>query len=127
MFENQYTREIKELYTRFQGDVSVFKKKSKSKQNIEGIIEDVFHLYLTKPFRLGSEKIKKLSSNSKKIYQFAKDLSHKTKGKILLEKLFYKVSESSKLTNEDIAEIIFDLVQRKALLPVPVEKQQRKI
>jgi len=117
VFENQFTREIYNLYTHFQGDISIFRKNSKSRQNIEEIIEDVFHLYLALPFKMGSSKVKSLSSKSKKICQLAKALAHKTKGKILLEKLFREVSKSLEIKYEEIAELIFELVQNKVLIP----------
>ena len=124
--EGQYKREIFELYTYFQGDISIFRKQSKSKQSIEDIIEDVFHLYLTLPYKLGSTKGKKLSPKSKKVYQFAKVLSHKTKGEFSLEKLFEEASNSFKLNNEEIAELIFNLVQNKAFLAISSEQRKRK-
>ena len=126
LFEGQYKREILGLYTYFQGDISIFRKQSKSKQRIEDIIEDVFHLYLTLPFKLGSTKGKKLSQKSKKVYQFAKELAHKTKGRFLLEKLFYEASNSIKLSNEEIAELIFNLVQNKAFLAISSEQRKKK-
>jgi hypothetical protein len=126
IFESQYENEIINLYTNFQGDISIFRKQSKSKQSVEDIIEDVFHLYLTLPFEIGSTKGKKLSSNSKKVYQIAKALSHKTKGDFSLERLFNEGIDSLKLTNEEIAKLIFDLVQDKVLLAVSLEKRKRK-
>ncbi len=126
LFEGQYKREILGLYTQFQGDISIFRKQSKSKQSIEDIIEDVFHLYLTLPYKLGSTKGKKLSPKSKKVFQFAKVLAHKTKGGFLLEKLFYEISGSLKLNNEEIAELIFNLVQNKAFLAVSLEQRKKK-
>lgn len=126
IFEGQYKSEISGLYTQFQGDISIFRKQSKSRQRIEDIIEDVFHLYLTLPFKLGSTKGKKLSSKSKKVYQFAKALTHKTKGRFLLEKLFDEASNSLKLNNAEIAELIFDLVQNKVFLYISSEKRKKK-
>lgn len=117
VFENQFTQEITNLYTHFQGDISIFRKRSKSRQSIQDIIEDVFHLYLALPFKMGSSKGKGLSPKSKKIHQLAKALAHKTKGRILLEKLFREVSKSSEIKYEEIAELIFELVQNKALIP----------
>jgi len=126
LFEGQYKREILGLYTDFQGDISIFRKQSKVKQSIEEIIEDVFHLYLTLPFKLGSTKGKKLSSKSKKVYQFAKDLAHKTKGKFFLEKLFDEVSKILRLNSEEIAELIFNLVQIKVFLAISSGQRKRK-
>jgi len=126
LFEGQYENEIYNLYTNFQGDISIFRKQSKSKQSIEDIIEDVFHLYLALPFKIGSTKGRKFSSKSKKVYQIAKALSHKTKGQFSLEKLFNEIIDSSELKNKEIAELIFELVQNKVLLTVSLEKRKRK-
>ncbi len=126
IFEDSYSSEIRDLYSHFKGDISIFRKKSKSRQSIEDIIEDVFHLYFNLPFKLGSSKGKKLLTKSKKIFQFAKVLIHKTKGQIYLEKLFHEVNKSFTFTNEDLTEIIFDLVQNKVLLPVTLEKVKKK-
>ena len=118
LFENQYNREIYGLYTNFQGDISIFRRGSKSKQSVEILIQEVFHLYLTLPFKLDSPKGKKCSSKSKKVIQFAKVFARKTKGKIFLEGLFNEVSENFKMSNEEIAGIIFELVQKEVLLPI---------
>ena len=88
--------------------------------------KDIFHLHLTLPFKLGSTKGKKLSSKSKKIFQYAKILSHKMKGGFLLEKLFDEFSSSFKLNNEEIAELIFKLVQTEVFVAIPSEKRKRK-
>ena len=126
LFEGQYENEIINLYTNFQGDISIFRNQSKSKQSVEDIIEDVFHLYLTLPFKIGSSRGAKLSSKSKKVYQIAKALSHTTKGNFSLERLFNEIVDSIKLDKEEIAEIIFELVQNKVLLTVSLEKRKRK-
>jgi len=126
VFEDLFSREVRDLYTHFEGDVSIFKDKSKSRQSIEDIVEGVFHLYLTLPFKIGSSKSKKLSTKSKKIFQFVKVLIHKTKGHIYLEKLFNELSKSFAFSNEDLTEIIFDLVQNKVLLPIILEKVKKK-
>jgi hypothetical protein len=126
IFEGQYENEIANLYTNFQGDISIFRKQSKSKESVEDIIEDIFHLYLTLPFKIGSTKGTKLSSKSKKVYQIAKALSHRTKGNFSLERLFNDVIDSLDLNNEEIAELIFELVQNKVLLTVLLEERKRK-
>ncbi|MFX0028036.1 MAG: hypothetical protein ACFE8B_02415 [Candidatus Hermodarchaeota archaeon] len=122
IFEGQYEKEILNLYTRFQGDVSIFRKQSKSKQSIEDIIGDVFHLHLTLPFKTGSTKGIKMSAKSKKVYQIAKSLSHSIKGNFTLEKLFIDVNDSLKIDNEEIGDLIFELVQNNVLLAVSSEK-----
>ena len=126
ILEDSYNTEIRDLYSHFEGDISIFKKKSKSRQSIEDIIEDVFHLYLTLPFTIGSLKGKKLKPKSKKIYRFAKDLIHKSKNNFFLEKLFYEVNKSLTFNYEDLAEIIFELVQERIFLPNTSEKAKKK-
>ncbi|MHA2005756.1 MAG: hypothetical protein ACXABO_02140 [Promethearchaeota archaeon] len=126
LFEEQYTQEISNLYTHLQGDISIFHRTIKSNQTIEDIVDEVFHLYLTYPFKIGSIKREKLSPDSKKIYQLAKNLAHKAKGKILLENLFNEVTKSLKTKDEDIANAIFNLVQKKGLLPIPLNQIKKK-
>jgi len=126
ILEDSYNREIRDLYSHFEGDISIFKKNSKSKQSIEDIIEDVFHLYLTLPFTIGPLKGKKLEPKAKKVFRFAKDLIHKSKSNFYLEKLFTEVGKSLTFNNEDLAEIIFDLVQERIFLPKTLEKAKKK-
>jgi hypothetical protein len=126
LFEGQFEDEILNLYTNFQGDISIFRKQSRSKQSVENIIEDVFHLYLTLPFKIGSTKGIKFSSKSKRVYQIAKELSHETKGYFSLESLFTKINDSLEIKNNEIADLIFELIQSKVLLTVSSEKRKRK-
>jgi hypothetical protein len=126
IFEDSYEREIRELYTNFKGDISIFRQESKSRQNVEVIVEDVFHLYLTLPFKISSSRTKKLSSKSKKIYQFAKVLIHKNKGSIYLDKLYNEANKEFSLKNEDLAEVIYGLVKNKILLPTSLGASKHK-
>lgn len=125
-FEKLYKQELNDLYTKFQGDISIFRRVSFYKVSVDMIADDEFHLKLTMPYKLGSTKGKKISSKTKKIYQFAKVLAHKTKGQISLETLFKEASKSFKLNNVEIAELIFDLVQNEILLPIPLEELKKK-
>jgi hypothetical protein len=125
LFENQYEREIQELYTKLVGDISVFRKDPYSRQSLNKELEDIFHLNLTLPFKLGTTRGKKLSPKAKKIYQFVKVLVHKEKGQILLDKLFTEVSKAFDFTNEEIADLIFTLVETEALLPILEESKKK--
>ncbi|MFX0000121.1 MAG: hypothetical protein ACFE9Q_00885 [Candidatus Hodarchaeota archaeon] len=118
LFENQYEREIKDLYTDFKGDISIFQQDPYSKLSLEKIITDLFHLYLTLPFKLGSTRGKELSPGLKSIYRSAKDLAHKSKGQFLLDKLFKEITKSSILNNENIADLIYNLVENEVFLPI---------
>jgi hypothetical protein len=126
LFENQYEREIQELYTKFEGDISVLRKDPYSKQSLDKELEDIFHLNLTLPYKLGTTRGKKLTPQAKKIFQFAKVLAHKEKGNFLLDKLFSTVTQSFELTNEEIADLIFSLVETEALIPIVEEESKKK-
>ncbi|MFX0002173.1 MAG: hypothetical protein ACFE9C_10580 [Candidatus Hodarchaeota archaeon] len=122
LFENQYDREIQESYTKFEGDISVFRKDPYSKQSLDKELEDIFHLYLTTPFKFGSIRGKKLLPKIKKIYQLAKPIVHKRKGKILLDTLYKESSKSFELNNEEIADLIYKLVESEAVQSIPKEE-----
>lgn len=126
LFENQYEKEILELYTKFKGDISIFRKDPYSKQSLNKEIEDIFHLNLTLPFKIGTTRGKKIPPKAKKIFQFAKALAHKTKSEILLEKLFAEVSKSFKLNNEEIADLIYSLVENEVILPIIREESKKR-
>lgn len=122
LFENLYEREIKELYSKFNGDISIFRKDPYSKRTLNNIIEDVFHLYLIYPFKISSPRGKNMSLKSKEIFQIAKVLSHKAKGQILLDKLFTEISNSFTLSNEEASSLIYELIDKKVLIPIQLEK-----
>ena len=127
LFENQYEREITELYTKFEGDISVFQKDPYSKQSLKKEIEDIFHLYLTFPFKIGTLRGKKIPPKAKKIFQFAKVLSHKKKGGFFLDKLFFEASKSFRLNNEDLGSLIYSLVEAEAFLPTPQDETKKRV
>jgi len=118
VFEEQYGQEIKNLYNHFQGDISIFRKNKKSKENIDLIVEEVFHLSFTYPHKIGPSKGKKISSNTKKVFELAKSIANKTKGKIFLSDLFVEAIDSLDFENNEIANAIFYLVQKDFLLPI---------
>jgi hypothetical protein len=122
LFENQYEREIIELYTKFEGDISVFQRDPYSRQSLNKEIEDIFHLYLTHPFQIGSLRSSKVDDRAKKVYKIAKDLVHKPKEPFFLNNLFFEVSKSFQLGNIEIAELIYNLVETGVLIPNKEEK-----
>jgi len=126
LFENQYELEILELYTKFEGDISIFHKDPYSRQSLKKEIEDIFHLNLTLPFKVGSTRGKSISSKAKKVLVFAKALARKTKRPILLDKLFIEVKKSFKLSNEEIASLIYSLVEAEVFLPVKQEETKKR-
>ncbi len=90
------------------------------------IADDELHLRLTLPYKLGSTKGRKITSREKRIYQIAKDIAHKNKGRIFLRTLFTKAKNSLELKNMKVSGLIYDFVQREILLPIPLEELKKK-
>jgi hypothetical protein len=126
LFENQYETEINELYTKYKGDISVFQQDPYSRQSLNKEIEDIFHLYLTLPFKIGSTRGVKMSSKAKKIYQFAKGFAHKSKGQFLLDNLYSEVSKTFSLDSIEIAEQIYNLVESEAFSLVSPDETKKR-
>ncbi|MFX1314718.1 MAG: hypothetical protein ACFE9T_02560 [Promethearchaeota archaeon] len=118
IIEGQYGKEIKDLYNHFKGDISIFQKNSRNKENITQIVEEVFHLSLTYPHQIGISKGKKVSLNTKKVFELAKSLAHKTKGVVSLSELFTEATKVLEFEKNEIANAIFYLVQKDFLLPI---------
>lgn len=117
-FETLFKQEILDLYTKFNGDVSIFSSGSDFK-DINKIINNEFYLSFTLPYTIRSLKVKKLSPKSQKLYQLGRNLSHKTKGHFLLKNLLAKANNILKFKNIEITDIIYELVQNNILLPIP--------
>lgn len=117
IFENQFNKEIDGFYSDFNGEVSIFTAKSNSRQSVETILQDVFHLYLTLPYKMGTIKDKRLTSNTRKVLKFTEDLTLKAGNKLLFERLSNNLSDCFKISNQEIADIIFELVQKEILIP----------
>ncbi len=120
-FEKLYNQELTDLYSKFNGDISIFQRKSLYKVSIDMIADDDFNLRLTLPYKLGSTKGKEITPNSKEILQLAKDIAHKNKGQILLGTLTARVIHNLKLNFIEIAMLIYNMVEKEVLIPIPVE------
>ncbi|HDZ16696.1 MAG TPA: hypothetical protein ENH75_00300 [archaeon] len=125
-FEIIFNQELKDLYTILKGNVSIFRQSSRLK-DLKHLINNEFYLQYTSPYKTGSLKGKKLTSISKKIYQIAKSLSHKKKSFLLLKDLLSKTNSSTDFNNVDSSNIIYELVQNNALIPVPSDLSKKKL
>lgn len=125
-FEKLYNQELRDLYTKFDGDISIFHRISFYKVTVDMIADDEFHLRFTLPYKLGSTKGREISLQEKKIYQLAKEIAHKSKGQILLETLLTRAKNSLELDNLEISDLIYDLIQNEILSPIPLEQLKKK-
>ena len=101
-FEKLYNQELKELYSKFNGDISIFQSASLYKVSVDMIVDDEFYLLFTYPYKLASTKGKELSPKTKEVYQIAKDIALKNKGRILLQTLS---SKALRILNLDYVEV----------------------
>ena len=125
-FEKLYNQELRDLYTKFDGDISIFRRISFYKVTVDMIADDEFHLRFTLPYKIGSTKGRRISSKGKKVYKLAKVIAHEHKGQILLETLLTRAKISFKLDNLEIVDLIYDIVQNEILLPIPLEQLKKK-
>lgn len=126
-FESRYGREVKNLYTKYQGDVSVFKQSSTTRESVEGIVDEVFHLNLTLPHKLGFPTGRKMSKATQKVWELAEDLAHKNKGFVLLGNLFNEAKRVHGYENKEITDSIYNLVQYNYLNPMTLDQFKSKL
>ncbi|TFG27861.1 MAG: hypothetical protein EU532_06510 [Promethearchaeota archaeon] len=126
-FENHFGGKVRNLYSRYEGDVTIFLQESITRKTVDDIIEESFHLSLKLPHKLGSIKGKNVLEESKKLYKIAKHISHKPKRIINLEDL---LNSAHKKMNYRIDEIIFlidDLIKNELLIPIYPEKLEEQL
>ncbi len=122
IFEKQYEGEIRDLYTRFQGDTSIFKTDSLNRKSIYDIIDEVFHISLVLPHKLGTSKKKEMTPKIRKIWQIAKKISNQSSGQILLKNLLKEAEATLNYKRTEITEIIFQLIMGKYLIPIQLKE-----
>jgi len=125
-FEILFNQEIKDLYTRLNGNVLIFRQGLRLEE-LNKMINNELHLQYTVPYKIVSLKGKKLTPDSKKIYLLAKNLSHKKKDHFLLKDLLSKTNSSSDFNDIDSVDAIYELVHNKILIPVNADDSRQKI
>jgi len=125
-FENHYGGKVRNLYSRFQGDISIFQQESITKKTVEDIMEETFHLSLKLPYKLGPTKGKKILEESKKLLNLAKHISRKAKKIINLEDLLHDAKEKLNYDTDEIIYLINDLIENELLIPIFPEKMEEQ-
>jgi len=124
-FETSFNQEIKDLYTKLNGNVLIFRQGSRLEE-LNKMINNELHLQYTIPYKIISLKGKKLTPDSKKIYLLAKNLSHKKKDHFLLKDLLSKTSSSSDFDDIDSVDVIYELIHNNILIPVIADNPRKK-
>ena len=126
-FENHFGGKVRNLYSRYVGDVTIFLQESITRKTVDDIIEESFHLSLKLPHKLGSIKGKNILEESKKLYKIAKHISHKPKRIINLEGLLNIANKKMNYRIDEILFLIDDLIKNELLLPIYPEKLEEQL
>jgi len=124
LFEKHYEHEIENLYTQFQGDISIFSTDVEHRRNIYDLLDEVFHYSLTLPYKLSSSKTKGMSQITKEIWQIAKQISHKSKEQFFLKNLLEESKISLTYDENEIMDSIFYLVMGNYVTPIHFQKSE---
>jgi hypothetical protein len=119
-FENRFGREVKHFYTKFKGDISIFKEDSFGRQSVDGIINEVLHLTFALPHKLRFPT-KKMSKRTAKIWEICEDLA-RGKRYILLGEVLTRAKTELGDDPVGITDSIYNLVQAKFLVPIPMDE-----
>ncbi|GAB4330947.1 MAG: hypothetical protein Kow0069_38580 [Promethearchaeota archaeon] len=119
-FESRWGRELRKLYGELGGDVSIFKQESPRRGSVDDLVEEQFRLTLALPHRLGFPTFQ-MKGLLRKVWGVAEDLA-RGKRYLLLGDLLTTARETLRKNVHDISDAIFALVQKKAIVPIPMEE-----
>ncbi len=119
-FESRWGREIKNLYGEHEGNVTIFKMDSARRGSADTLVEEVFHLSLALPHKLGLPTFK-MKGLTKKVWEVAEELA-RGKRFILLGDLLTTAREVLRKDIHDVSDEIFTLRQQGAIIPIPIEE-----
>ncbi len=118
--ESRWGRELRKLYNELEGDINVFHKNTDTRENLNRLVDEVFHLDFTLPHKLGLPP-NDMKRNTKRVWGVAEDLA-RGKGYILLGELLTEGKDRLNRSKGVIADIIFDFVSRGAMTPIPLDE-----
>ena len=118
-FESRWENELQLFYSLYRGDTDLFFNKSRNGQNIQALVNEIFHLNYHFPHHLGTPKTK-LQGNYKKIWNIAQTLA-KESGYIVMRDLWFKSLSITKIDKNLIADIIYEFLSRGYIKSIPFE------
>jgi len=118
-FESRWENELQQFYSLYQGDNDLFFNEKKNGQNIQALVNEIFHLNYNFPHHLGIPKTR-LQGNYKKIWKIAQTLAKET-GYIIMRELWFKSARITKIDKNLIADIIYEFLSRGYIKPIPFE------
>ncbi len=124
-FESRWGREIKNLYTEFDGNIKIFLENTERKGNVGVIVEEVFHLSLSLPHKIGIPMRKFKSKLTKKVWEAAEDLA-RGKRYIFLADLVESAKNKTGEKAVYINDSIFEIVSQGLLISIPLDVFKEK-
>lgn len=120
-FESRWGREISKFYDEFEGNTNIFHQKSETRANADDLIEEVFHLTLSLPHKLGLPLDKIKNKLTKEVWQIAESLV-RGQGYIFLSDLVDTAKNQLDREVVYINDSVFELVSLGLLIPIPLEE-----
>lgn len=119
--ESRWGRELKGIYEEeLMGNIDVFYKDTDTRQSVEKLVDEIFHLEFTLPHKLGLPTVE-LKGTQKKLWEVAEELA-RGQGYVLLGDLMQTAQERISRNKEDIPDIIFELVSRGFMTAIPLNE-----
>ncbi|MBD3351008.1 MAG: hypothetical protein GF364_05925 [Candidatus Lokiarchaeota archaeon] len=120
-FESRWGREINKFYDEHQGDVKIFHEHSDTRASVDDLIEDVFHLNLSLPHKLGLPLNKIKDKLTRAVWGIAENLV-RGRGYIFLSELVEAAKNNLSREVVYINDSIFELCSRGLLIPIPLDE-----
>lgn len=123
-FESRWGKEIRQLYGELGGNVSIFHETSDTREAADDLVEEVFHLSLSLPHKLGIPT-KKLKGLAKDIWNIAENLA-RGKDFIFLSDLIEAAKNNLRKDIVYINDSIFEIISLGLLVPVSMDEFREK-
>ena len=122
--ESRWGRELKNLYDELEGDIDIFHKNIETRMSVDNLVDEVFNLNFTLPHKLGLPPTD-MKRQTKRVWEIAEQLA-RGKGYIILGDLLNEAKDRLSTGAPIIADIIYDLVTRGAMIPIPLDEFVQK-
>jgi len=118
--ESRWGRELKKLYEQLEGDIDVFHKDTDTRESLNSLVNEVFHLDFTLPHKMGLPP-NDLKRMSRKVWEVGEELA-RGKGYIILGELLTEAKDRLNRSKAVISDIIYDFVTRGSMTPIPLDE-----
>jgi hypothetical protein len=118
-FENRWAKEIKSLFEEGEGNTKIYNKDTSSRQSVDKLVDEVFHLEYTLPHRIGIPQ--GLKKDEQKVFSIGESLA-RGKGYLLLDELITTASEKLSKDLQTISSIVASFTSRNYMTPIPLEE-----